>query len=256
MSRHRVLAELPYERFDNEAWQHLRADGTLSEAEVERFRGYLYDEHLLYERLGLLVFARIKGDYADGSRTVTALPAAAPMTRVLSLASSTNGHPAGRGLPLAQPDVPSHQLASLVRTLFEARGYAVASTRYGDEEVLMLVRGSRQAIARYYWSGGVVDTPPIEQFARWMTDSGVEQGYFVTNGRFSLQAEDWAAHRPIQLIDGADLRGLLKGPQGDLFLQAKETYAVQQSTIAVEEESAVPLSLDGAEVVTGETRPL
>ena len=60
-------------------------------------------------------------------------------------------------LPLLAQPLPSHQLASLTRTLFEGRGFTVAPTRYGQEEVFMLLKGSRQAIARYYWSSGIVD---------------------------------------------------------------------------------------------------
>ena len=61
ISRQKVLAELPYQRFDNSAWQHLRIDGTLSPDEIERFRGMCYDDPLLYHKLGVHVFEKIRG---------------------------------------------------------------------------------------------------------------------------------------------------------------------------------------------------
>jgi hypothetical protein len=258
MSRHRVLAELPYERFDNEAWQHLQADGTLTPDEVERFRSYLYDEPLLYERLGLIVYGRLRGDYGEAPRHVgpPIVTAGGATTRVLALpGGATNGRTGLAGRPQLPQHVPSHQMASLVRALFEGRGYAVAPTRYGDEEVFMLLRGTRQAIARYYWSGGIVDVPPIEQFAHWMVDTGIERGYFVTNGHFSLQAEDWVSTRPIQLIDGTELRSLLKGQQ-DPFIAAKEAYRGDGRVAVEEEPPPSQLTLDAADIYGGESRAM
>ncbi len=262
MARHRVLAELPYERFDNEAWQHLLADGTLTGDEIERFRGYLYDEQLLHDRLGLIVYGRLRGEQGDQTRRGAAL-AGGPYitgatTRMLGLpAPATAGRNDLGGTPLLREHVPSHQLAGLARALFEGRGFAVAPTRYGDEELLVLLRNGRQARARYYWSSGIVDVAPIEEFARWLADSGIDQGYYVTNGHFSLQAEDWASARPIQLIDGTQLRSLLKD-RNDPFLQAKQDY--DGGRVAIEEEHSLgdqlSLGAGGADPVTGETRSL
>ena len=227
ISRQKVLAELPYTRFDNPAWQHLRVDGTLSPDEVERFRGMCYDDHLLYHKLGVHVFEKIRGQGGTSPitppTTVQLAPGSIGLTQAmlpLGAYGVDTGSQTTVPLQLAQVSqvgtglaAPEH-FGSQVRTLFALRGYQVASADPATDNALLLTKGSKRAVAVFQWQHGMVSDEPVRRLLDLMTSWEATNGYAVTNGHFTLQVEDLVAGRAVQLIDGAQLAALVDGTRG------------------------------------------
>ncbi len=225
IARQKVLAELPYARFDNAAWQHLRVDGTLSSDEVERFRGMCYDDPLLYHKLGVHVFEKIRGQGGTSPITpptsVQLAPGSVSLTQPMlpigmfgvDAATSQTSVP----LQLAQVSqvatslaAPEH-FASQVRTLFALRGFQVSSADPNTDTALLLSKGSKRAIAVYHWQHGMVSEEPVRVLLDLMTTWEASNGYVVTNGHFTLQVEDLVVGRAVQLIDGDQFAALVDG---------------------------------------------
>lgn len=271
ISRVKVLAELPYQRFENPAWEHLRRDGTLSPEELERFRRMCYDDPLLYHKLGEHVFQKIRGH--GGTSPITpssalqlapggvpmipqatagyqqALPAPQPTAYLPQPPASYApppplplqiGQGGGSTLIAAAPE----EFAARIRTLFALRGYAVSTANGDSVNTLLLTKGDKQAIAVYHWQEGMVDPEPVRQFLALMTSWDMSHGYFVSNGHFTLQVEDMVAGRPVQLIDGRELTSLLKAASdaGD----ANGTHAAGTRSLR-----GVTSALDGRGAHTG-----
>jgi hypothetical protein len=219
MLRSKVLAELPYDRFDNTAWQHLWADGTLTEEELFRFHRACYEEDLLCQKVGEHVYAKLRQpapvnsalgagpSYSDtGAMMTPALAATRPMT--LLQAGSTQGL---QGLPQARISaaaLPPTDFVASVREVFEARGYTVAPGV--AENTLVLQRTGRTALAAYQYHQGMVDVDPVQRALAAAHAAGATQAFVVTTGHFTLQAEDFAAAHPMQLIDGDELADLAR----------------------------------------------
>ena len=237
IARQKVLAELPYVRFDNAAWQHLRMDGTLSPEEVERFRGMCYDDPLLYHKLGVHVFEKIRGQGGTSPITPPSVMQIAPgsvgltqpMLPLTGYGVDTTLSQTSLPLQLAQVSqagaslaAPEH-FASQVRTLFALRGYQVSSADPNTDTALLLTKGSRRAIAVFHWQYGMVSDEPVRLLLDLMTTWEASHGYVVSNGHFTLQVEDLVAGRAVQLIDGEQFAMLVDG-----------TRSGEQSTISLE----------------------
>jgi hypothetical protein len=251
ISRGKVLAELPYGRFDNPAWQHLRLDGTLTPEEIERFRSMCYDDPLLYHKLGVHVFEKIRGQGGTSPITPSTTPQLAPggvplMQPVVQmtgmLPAATGASQQAPALPAQQPllltqvsqagatlSAPDH-FAAQIRTLFALRGYQIA-TANGDgdtADTLLLTKGSKRAVALFIWETGMVQPEPVHRLLDLMTTWEASHGYAVTNGHFTLQVEDLVANRPVQLIAGDELTALLNGQQA--APQSESTPAPARAT--------------------------
>lgn len=233
ISRQKVLAELPYHRFDNPGWQHLRIDGTLLPEEVERFRRMCYDDPLLYHKLGVHVFEKIRGHGGTSPITPSATTQLAPGGVPLMPAQVVSGLYGQAAAPLAMlpqqavdmsppplqiPQVSTtsrstatpQEFAAQVCALFVQRGYQVSTANGESVNTLMLTKSGKQAIATYLWQEGMVGPESVQQFLQMLTAWEVSHGYFVTNGAYTLQVEDLVAGRPVQLIDGQEFARLLK----------------------------------------------
>jgi len=274
IARQKVLAELPYQRFDNPAWQHLRSDGTLTPDETERFRRMCYDDPLLYHNLGEHVFEKIRGQGGTSPITPSGTPQLAPGGVPLqpSLQVSTGGAPfeqlsestaATAELPLllgaqqaaasslpplqltqvsqagAQLPAPEH-FAAQVRTLFALRNYQVTTANSDTVDTLILTKAGKRAIALYLWQEGMISHEPVRQVLSLLTAWEADHGYVVTNGHFTLQAQDLAANRPIQLIDGPELNSLING------MRTAPTEENREPSAASQENGASTTRLRGA----------
>ncbi len=207
MTRSKVLAELPYDRFDNVAWQHLWADGTLTEDELFRFHRVCYDDDLLCQKLGELVFARLRQP----------APVYSPYVPPPGLGGEPISAISGPLLPptqpvvvpqarIAPPAVAPDNFARAVRAIFEDRGFAVSNGP--SDDTLLLRRNNRISLAAFRYQTGLVDTDVVERaFARGAA-AGASTVYVVTNYRFTLQAEDLAVAHSMQLIDGEEMAQL------------------------------------------------
>ncbi len=253
MTRSKVLAELPYERFDNAAWQHLWADATLTEQELFEFHRLCYEDDLVCQKLGEHVFIRLRQNQAppdlapSGSlphngylpaATVMAvngyLPAAtgAGTTAVAAPYQPTQAmgaYPTASGR-LASPPAPARpptEFVDNVRGVFEGRGYSVETG--AAEHTLLLRRQGRLALAAYQYHGGMVDIDPVQRALAATTNAGASQTFVITNGHFTLQAEDFAAQHPIQLIDGDELAELVASRRAMPTLSESENPAPDEA---------------------------
>lgn len=202
MSRSKVLAELPYDRFDNAAWQHLWADGTLTEDELFRFHRDCYEDDVLCQKLGEHVYAKLRQPVMPYG-PFTPLPALMePATHSLS----PSRQPTLPQARIAGPALPPHDFVNSVRALFEDRGYSV--TPGAAENSFLLRRAGRTAVASYHFRSGMVDADLVQRGYAAAVAADAAQTFVVTNGHFTLQAEDFASGHPIQLIDGDELASL------------------------------------------------
>src|SRR5205085_5352186 len=60
----------------------------------------------------------------------------------------------------------------------------------------------------------MVDVEPVQRALAAATAMGATQTFVVTNSHFTLQAEDFAAARPVQLIDGDEMALLAEHRRG------------------------------------------
>jgi len=215
MLRSKVLAELPYDRFDNMAWQHLWADGTLTEEELFTFHRTCYEEDLLCQKVGEHVYAKLRQPAPLNSSSIAGPSYAEVATMTMPmLASGTmgaTGQTRAVGLPQARisaPSLPPAEFVGTVRALFEERGYRAAPGV--AENTLILQRQGRTALAAYQYHAGMIDVDPVQRAHSAAAAAGATQSFVVTNGHFTLQAEDFAAAHPMQLIDGDELAELME----------------------------------------------
>jgi hypothetical protein len=102
------------------------------------------------------------------------------------------------------------QFEQFVGFLFQQQGYethVVGQT--GDEGIdIELVRrgqhGPARVVAQCKRYRGSVGQPIVREFFGSFADHAAE-GYLVTTGTFTQPARDWAASRPLRLIDGPQL---------------------------------------------------
>jgi hypothetical protein len=212
MTRTKVLAELPYERFDNAAWQHLWADGTLTEEELFRFHRTCYEDDMLCQKLGEYVFARLRQPVP--SYTSATLPPAylEPPAAAAASLPQPMAVPAERLLRIATPDAAPAEFINAVRGIFEDRNYKVAVGAV--ENTLLLERHGHTALAAYVYQQGMVDVEPVQRALAAATAMGATQTFVVTNSHFTLQAEDFAMTHPVQLIDGDEMAPLAAHRRG------------------------------------------
>lgn len=96
---------------------------------------------------------------------------------------------------------------NFVGALFAQMGYQVQTTgRSGDEGIdLMLYKQRRLAIVQCKRYSGSVGQPIIRDLYGAMVHNRANEAYLVTTGAFSLPARQWAANKPIHLVDGNGL---------------------------------------------------
>ena len=95
--------------------------------------------------------------------------------------------------------------------VYEQRGYTVKTTvASGDEGIdLELWRWGKKVVVQCKRYKGTVGQPTVRDLYGTMFHSGARAAHIVTTGKFSRQAEKWAAGKPIVLIDGNDLVALV-----------------------------------------------
>ena len=91
--------------------------------------------------------------------------------------------------------------------LYRRSGYRVSTTAAaGDEGVdLFLRRGVQRVVVQCKRYQGTVGQPTVRDLYGTMQHNGANAAVLVTTGRFSRAAEQWAADKAIQLVDGHDL---------------------------------------------------
>jgi hypothetical protein len=102
------------------------------------------------------------------------------------------------------------QFEQFVAFLFQQRGFAARVVGHtGDEGVdielqLRNGQGPVRMVAQCKRYRGSVGQPIVREFYGSFANQAAE-GFLVTTGTFTQPARDWAASRPVKLIDGAEL---------------------------------------------------
>jgi hypothetical protein len=102
------------------------------------------------------------------------------------------------------------QFEQFVAFLFEQRGFAVRVVgQTGDQGIDIELRHRSQpnaprVVAQCKRYEGSVGQPIVREFYGSFVGEAVE-GYLVTTGLFTQPAQEWAASRPLHLIDGPEL---------------------------------------------------
>lgn len=92
--------------------------------------------------------------------------------------------------------------------LYARDGYNVGETvTSGDEGVDLVLtnRLGRKIIVQCKRYAGNVGQPVVRDLYGAMMHTAAKEAHLVTTGRISRQAEEWAAGKPIKLVDGHDL---------------------------------------------------
>src|SRR2546421_193532 len=113
---------------------------------------------------------------------------------------------------IAAPDAAPAEFVNAVRGMFEGRSYKIAAG--AAENTLVLERHGHTALAAYVYQHGMVDVEPVQRALAAATAMGATQTFVVTNSHFTLQAEDFAVARPVQLIDGDEMATLAAHRRG------------------------------------------
>jgi hypothetical protein len=234
----------------------------LTADETERFRRMCYDDPLLYHNLGEHVFEKIRGQGGTSpitpSTSAQLAPGGVPLppsyqvsTGGVPFAQLSESNPVTPDLPLlpsvgqyatsplpplqltqvsqagAQLPAPEH-FAAQIRTLFALRNYQVTTANSDTVDTLILTKAGKRAIAHYLWQDGMISDEPVRQLLSLLTGWEADHGYVVTNGHFTLQAQDLAANQPIQLIDGPELSSLINGMRTAPAVKSWEPSAGQE----------------------------
>lgn len=91
--------------------------------------------------------------------------------------------------------------------LYEQQGYkAFMTATTGDEGVdLLLTKGRETVVVQCKRYSGTVGQPTVRDLYGTMLHSKASAAVLVTTGTISRAAEEWAADKPIRLIDGHEL---------------------------------------------------
>lgn len=103
---------------------------------------------------------------------------------------------------------PSQFEAYVAYHLFTRRGYYADNVRdVKDGGIDILVRDpyGQQAVVQCKRYRGTVGAPIVRDLYGTMIHAGAAYAYLVTNSTFSEEARQWAAGKPIELIDGPQL---------------------------------------------------
>jgi restriction system protein len=100
---------------------------------------------------------------------------------------------------------------------FQALGFraqAVPSRADGGADISLAAEGSESAsilVRCKAWDTYTVGIQPLRALRAAMTSGKYAEGVFVTSGRFTREARDYAAREQIHLIDGPELLGKIGG---------------------------------------------
>ena len=100
---------------------------------------------------------------------------------------------------------------------FETLGFSTRTAPSGADggvDISLYAAGSESAsiiVQCKAWNAYTVGINPIRALRAAMTSGKYGEGVFVTSGRFTREARDYAAKEQIHLIDGAELLGKIAG---------------------------------------------
>ena len=124
---------------------------------------------------------------------------------------------------------------------FERQGYQLIQTIEGGQPAgplrLMTKDGSRAAL-RFVWNGSFFEKRTVEQFGNAMRAVGVDQGFLVASGSFTVPAQRAAKEQGVTLIGREQLMELLSaGATSEYFTKQLEQLHVrlEESKVTLQE---------------------
>lgn len=122
-------------------------------------------------------------------------------------------------------DLDWQEFELLVGEVYRRQGYQVelCAGLGGDGGIDLILHkdGERIVVQCKKWNSWKIPPKEIREFFGTLIDSGAARGIFVTTQDFSRDARDFAAGKPIELVDGRALRGMMNGTNyaapGDLL---------------------------------------
>lgn len=102
----------------------------------------------------------------------------------------------------------------LVGEAFRLEGYSVSETGGGgaDGGVDLVLRkdGEKYLVQCKQWKAFTVGVPIVRELYGVMAATGASSGFVVTSGVFSQEAKHFSSGRNIELVDGAELKEIIK----------------------------------------------
>ena len=106
------------------------------------------------------------------------------------------------------------QFELLISEAFRRQGYTVRETDYGPDGGvdLILNKDSKKLFVQCkHWKTWKINVKPIRELQGVISTKGADGGIFVTSGKYTKDAINFARECNIQLIDGDDLDDMFKG---------------------------------------------
>lgn len=116
---------------------------------------------------------------------------------------------------------PSDFEAYTAYRLFKRQGYAVLNTpdvKDGGIDILVTDPLGREAVVQCKRYRNTVGVSTVRDLYGTMINAGAERGMLVASGRISRDSYEWAADKPIVLIDGDRLAELSRAEPNSAYL--------------------------------------
>ena len=139
------------------------------------------------------------------------------------------------------------QFEMLVGEGFRRKGFQVVETGGGGSDggvdLVLSKRGEKYLVQCKQWRAFKVGVEIVRELYGVMAARGATGGFVVTSGRFSAEASRFAEGRNVTLMDGDQLKALLRSTAGASPVPAQRTAAVSpdRGRIPVQEEPRCPL---------------
>jgi hypothetical protein len=105
------------------------------------------------------------------------------------------------------------QFEDTIASMFERLGYAVRQTPYSNDygrDAILMKDGEKFLLeCKKYAEDGLSGRPDLQKFHSAIISDKAKRGFFVTSGRFTSGAMEFAATAPIDLIDAHELLRLM-----------------------------------------------
>ena len=116
--------------------------------------------------------------------------------------------------------------------IFKPQGYDVHDTPHvkdGGVDILLEDEHGAHAVVQCKRYRGTVGAPTVRGLYGTMIHAGAAEAWLVTTGRISNDARNWAAGKPIRLIDGEMLEQLAKSqPDARPMRRVTRTFSIRR----------------------------
>lgn len=134
------------------------------------------------------------------------------------------------------------QFELLTGEMFRRNGFKVEENGGGGPDggidLFIYKDGKKHVVQCKRWKSTQVSVSPVRELFGVMTAERTDGAVFVTSGKYTQDARDFAENKPIWLIDGEELAKMVKGVQQT---RAVESLSAQVKSVApIPDQSAQP----------------